>query len=65
MINFKVGDRLITRGPKGSIITGKVIECKQILIDEEYEDLITIKMEDGTTLKLQENSLTNVEILKD
>jgi hypothetical protein len=65
MTTFKKGDTILTRGLKGAVLTGKVVEIEQRLIGEEYEDVLKVKLEDSTTITLSEHNLTNVQLLTD
>jgi cell shape-determining protein MreC len=65
MTTFKKGDTILTRGLKGIVLTGKVVEIEQRLIGEEYEDVLKVKLEDSTTITLSEHNLTNVQLLTD
>lgn len=65
MTTFKKGDTILTRGPKGAVLTGKIVEIEPRLIGEEYEDILKVKLEDSTTITLSEHNLTNVQLLTD
>lgn len=57
MQTINIGDKVMFFNHKGTVKFGKVSSKKQRLIQDEYEDVLLIEVEDGKIYIVDENHL--------